>query len=912
MKKMILSFCLWLGHILLMGQPPINNTQAFASIDATHSDFRKSFAFHFQTIGIDPQEDGSYVILVSEPPPHVDLDFFKNYFKNKSAIVETRKHKIGFDGWIKDVLVAIDGVNRKDVELLVKDLSKKLFFSDYKAYYTPLPYRGVKQYFLDENLNLEITPCEFKSWFLDKPMYFSKDGNETNKGTLSKLFNSSEEGLYYSVKPGFVAWVLNTGSNISNKNELIRKFVLDSDLILGVIQTPNQYNKFAIIARERRSNVYDLPPLRVETVQLLASASAWGLVQSYNLNNSLFVGKIETGIEKNWDWCPIELSEDIKHTEYGNLLNMTDVMIKSWSEMGSLNSVGFSKYPFPTYYPFKKSIFELFNDRQNGLSSLTYNWNTKGSVSTFLIDDKLKIGLISCTGALPMTYLPEGQKQSSFSYESEEIAQDYFANLQNPDLIRVVQYSSLYQIFKANRIVGKKQRIPNTEYEYHKLLKTVAFKLLDSTIKSLYNNESEFDEKLVFKNLLHNTARLDTTEWIKTPSLFKSKDTKNSIKYTGGHNIGVRIETINISSHFERNKLKRIGNIFGYNAQSNSKDLSKLNKNLIYAIAKNEIGIESKFSKSKSLKIRAVEEVFDKESKFRNNETLFKDILSPKLTEQFQSCTIPKEGNPNESIKAYMTNNERILHFSQKKNTDLEAISSIEAKIRLLKLKPFSKENIKVVSLLNVDFKLSQADMEWFIPFTKGKSLEQIFFENSGKTVYIIGHFDPKMMKIAVLEDHDNHKSKVIDSYSTNYIYSIAKKYDVTPNVLACKIGRVEDHFVSGNLDFVRETQLVKGLSPAIQNSKTQWDFIEIISKSFRVMLDDDNPMYPLRKTDKQNILKEKNALLAGHKEAQRDNDTFSVKEHPNYLFSIVGILAFGLSGGDDDDDDENKKQKNK
>ena len=45
------------------------------------------------------------------------------------------------------------------------------------------------------------------------------------------------------------------------------------------------------------------------------------------------------------DWAPILLSRELTNTEYGQILNMTDQMLKSWSNS---NSVIYGNFPYPT------------------------------------------------------------------------------------------------------------------------------------------------------------------------------------------------------------------------------------------------------------------------------------------------------------------------------------------------------------------------------------------------------------------------------------------------------------------------------------------------------------------------------------------------------------------------------------
>lgn len=242
--------------------------------------------------------------------------------------------------------------------------------------------------------------------------------------------------MYYSKESGFIVWILGTGE--CDKKEFriaARKFSLDSDLIFGAIKSDNTV---AIIARERCVPIYELSPMRQETLCLLASTDNNELAQSYE-RTSLFAGKQKGGK----DFAPIYLSDELWHTEYGNILNVTDQMLKSWSENGMIDYVDFD-YPKPVNWAFNSGV-----STDLGVSQLTYNWNTEG-VGYIVEDDSYDIYALNRTGSLPVSYIPgesEGISDKDPVYLAEQQAYDFFSNLSSPELVKVVQYAAMYQIF---------------------------------------------------------------------------------------------------------------------------------------------------------------------------------------------------------------------------------------------------------------------------------------------------------------------------------------------------------------------------------------------------------------------------------------------------------------------------------
>jgi hypothetical protein len=156
----------------------------------------------------------------------------------------------------------------------------------------------------------------------------------------------------------------------------------------------------------------------------------------------MFAGKISGG----QDWAPIYLSDDLLNTEYGSLLNITDQMLKGWSQHGEVTYHNFM-YSKPTNYPFEHSVVKEIKTQ-----SLTFNWNTKGAAYVAKYNE-FDVVSLNRTGSLPVTYIPEGIEHSKIPFKKvrvcEEKFYDFFSSLKDPNLIRVVQYAAIYQMFSA-------------------------------------------------------------------------------------------------------------------------------------------------------------------------------------------------------------------------------------------------------------------------------------------------------------------------------------------------------------------------------------------------------------------------------------------------------------------------------
>jgi hypothetical protein len=116
------------------------------------------------------------------------------------------------------------------------------------------------------------------------------------------------------------------------------------------------------------------------------------------------------------------------------------------------------------YYPFRKPLFRLL-----GLNELVYNWNTADVMYAIDIKNDAKSGgdglrtiyAIDRTGSLPVSYFNSQQSYRSIGYSYENTAYNYFSGLNCTDLVRVVQYVALYQLFIDNGITYSGNTYPS-------------------------------------------------------------------------------------------------------------------------------------------------------------------------------------------------------------------------------------------------------------------------------------------------------------------------------------------------------------------------------------------------------------------------------------------------------------------
>ncbi len=406
------------------------------AVDSTWMAFRQNNPFCLQTVALRHLGDDC-IFIISEPSESVSKDAIGNLFKRYGGVTTVKQKEFGYDGWLADVVGKVRFTNEAQQQEFKKELFNLLYGTDYKAYYSDLDNPVPHVFYSNYNLNYSITPNDLTEWFVvnGEQLKDVTGTKHTIKTWLSTRMAESNK-LLYSENGGFVVWLIDA-QRIKTDDILFktnaRRFAIDADLIIGAMGRKG--NLFAVIARERQIPFSVMPPLRTETLELLAKCTDKNLAQSYERYN-VFAGKLPDGK----DVAPIYLSDELWHTEYGNLLNVTDQMLKSWSENGMIEYDNFN-YPKPIDWAFAKGAI-----KDLGSSSLTYNWNTKGA--GYIVEDDYDIYAINRTGSLPVSYFPdelEGHMDSSV-YDAEELAYDFFSQLGNPDLARVVQYAAFYQI----------------------------------------------------------------------------------------------------------------------------------------------------------------------------------------------------------------------------------------------------------------------------------------------------------------------------------------------------------------------------------------------------------------------------------------------------------------------------------
>ena len=459
-----------------------NDCYASQNLMSVYNDFRSKYPFHYQTVGLAEYIDNSCMFLISEPTPDVSEQSIRHLFSQYDYSLLVLKHKLGYDGYIKDILIVVRSVSHDQILQLESKIHKLLFSTNYKAEKTTLrlPVDSRRKYFTDKSLNYQVSIAELNDWFIINNELFEISQNQ--KLSIKKILNSSISGVFFSENPGLVAWVINKDENLAQKKSDIRKFSLDADIVLGAFSNTK---KLIIIGRERECKLYELPPLCTETILMLASCQQPQLSQSLDILDVL-AGRIQN---RKYDWCPTYLSDELENTEFGDLLTINDLLLKGWSEHGEMQIKDIN-YPSPARYPFKKPLSDIMKDKQN-VTTIVYNWNTNDAVYS-LKTPNYSMYAISNTGALPISYFNDQYSGLSLGKQYEAQAYHYFAGINNTDLARSVQYFFLFSIFLDNNIYSHTSNSTNKTrskkpYLLEENIRTLLTNIKDASSMDIFN-----------------------------------------------------------------------------------------------------------------------------------------------------------------------------------------------------------------------------------------------------------------------------------------------------------------------------------------------------------------------------------------------------------------------------------------
>lgn len=417
-------------------------------MEQTWNEFRQTHPYSYQTVGIRHVDSTTCVLVISEPAPEVSEKEISALFKHHRGQIEVKKNQLGHDGWTKDIV----GYIKHEGILSLKYFSDSLFYllygTNYKPYYFDLDHPSEHVNFApyEYRLNHSWSTMDLIQLFNHRVQFNTKAGLCDIK-QLMKIYNSTiGDCIFESSDYGFIVWLIDPSISkqegpINLTDSIIyncfrasaRRFALDTDMIIGAYGDTT--GVLAIIGREREIPVTICPPLRAETILLMAQSSILDLGQAFIPNSD----PAEDGRYAS----SILMADQIRDTEYGNLLIMTDQMLKSWTE-NNYNQDCHYDLLAPSYFPFSHGLKKELN-----CSTIECRWIADNLDSCIQKFDTTSIYSFKQTASLPVCLSTEEVPIEDVK-TAETATSNYFSDLNQPELFRVAQYTTLCQLFNAH------------------------------------------------------------------------------------------------------------------------------------------------------------------------------------------------------------------------------------------------------------------------------------------------------------------------------------------------------------------------------------------------------------------------------------------------------------------------------
>ncbi|OAD17914.1 hypothetical protein A3839_03550 [Achromobacter insolitus] len=392
--------------------------------------FRAAQPFQTQVVAMSQASGGEpRTLIVSEPAPQVTQASLTALLGAHAAGCETREWAVMSGGTVSDVVCTVVGTDLPGWADALARIQIDALGSTEGAPIISLPVTARKM--LAHSLDVKFAAKDLHGWVVNGKQRFSSNPIAPSVA-LNDLLNGGVRGVFKSDDGSLVIWVVNRDASLDQQSRGdIHRFAAGGDLVLGAIA-----NKQAvvIVGRARAEPLAHLPPLRSETVLLLAGSGESELKQSYE-RNDMIAGRGLDGIDR----APILLSPQLVDTEFGTLLNIADQLLKGWSLADYVRYADFN-YPKPPTYPFGATPERIVN---NNRETFLFNWNTDGAAYLQTIEG-LDVITPQRTGSLSVIYGDANDRPR----DMEETAYNYFARSGDTTLARVVQYSLLYQIFR--------------------------------------------------------------------------------------------------------------------------------------------------------------------------------------------------------------------------------------------------------------------------------------------------------------------------------------------------------------------------------------------------------------------------------------------------------------------------------
>ena len=339
MNKVLLRFLLIVLSVAVFCHSDVQASTPCDSVsqkimEDTWKKFRETHPISYQTIALRHYGGDTCVFVMSEPPGWVSQDSIKQLFNSYGGHVGIGKHAWGYDGVLKDAIGCV-ALTPSKFPKFQSALFQLFYGTNYKPCYTNLDQPVPQTYNLSDSL-INMPSTDSLNYIENTPLFNVTKLTDSKRKQLSVSIvdllkeNYLPSVMYYSNIPGYVTWIVNPTIASNARPDIAawadstikadaRRFLLDTDLIIDAISSPQGV---ALVGRERKTPVDVLPPLRAETILLLAQHATDTLYTDFVVESSI-------SVEDSLYYTPIHMKESMSHSEFGLLMVQTAVEMLS-------------------------------------------------------------------------------------------------------------------------------------------------------------------------------------------------------------------------------------------------------------------------------------------------------------------------------------------------------------------------------------------------------------------------------------------------------------------------------------------------------------------------------------------------------------------------------------------------------
>ena len=232
--------------------------------------FRAAQPFQTQVIAVSPPDttQKTRTLIFADPPPTLSLERLIRILEPHVAGCTVQKWFVMSGGSIKDAVCTLRKGAAEDWPDKLAQLQIEAYGTAEAAPVVALP--APKRSMIAHSLDLKFSANDLHAWLTDGNQGFRSSAIGPSV-PLHALLDRGVRGVFWNSDRTLVLWAFDRGGSLAGAQADIRRFAVGSDLVLGAIAGKSTV---VMVGRGRVESLAHVPPLRSETILLLAGTEA--------------------------------------------------------------------------------------------------------------------------------------------------------------------------------------------------------------------------------------------------------------------------------------------------------------------------------------------------------------------------------------------------------------------------------------------------------------------------------------------------------------------------------------------------------------------------------------------------------------------------------------------------------------